>query len=70
MGASLLAKAACQSISISADMASSRAGSLPHWFEMYLNQSSALGSRSGNITSVNPNLLKSLIRDGYNRPIR
>ncbi len=34
------------------------------------SQSSAAGSRSGNITSVNPNLLKSLMRDGYSRPIR
>ena len=33
-------------------------------------QASALGSRSGNITSIKPNLLKSSMRDGYSRPIR
>ncbi len=33
-------------------------------------QSSAAGSRSGNSTSVKPNLLKSVIREGYRRPIR
>jgi len=33
-------------------------------------QSSAFGSNPGNSTSVKPNLPKSVIRDGYSRPIR
>ncbi|TPG86248.1 hypothetical protein EAH72_30380 [Pseudomonas caspiana] len=70
MGASLLAKAAFHSTSSLNDTPLSRADSLPQGVVVFSDQSSAFGSRSGNITSVNPNLLKSVMRDGYNRPIR